>query len=284
MFGWATRVRRKAVSSLTREDVLAYESFLAAPIPEVLLDDGEAIRALSACSQRYAMGVVGSLFTYLVNAGYLACNPWTARRRKLAPRVRQVERHAAPARSARAPHYERARWVVRLIYDTALRVAETAQARSGDFVRRRGKWWLRVLGKGNVYGDVPIPDGLMVDLARYRTFHGLAPTPRADETTPVILSIAGRTEDCLTPTAVYLIVKDVFGQAAEALGAATRSRPPCCAERPPTGCGHTAATHQAESCTDLRNIQKNLRHASIETTSIYLHAEDDARHPDTTGQ
>src|SRR5207253_193579 len=101
-----------------------------------------------------AMGVVGGLFTYLVNAGYLAGNPWTLRRRKRLPRVRQVERYldhaqwtavlefieTLPQASRRErQHYERVRWVVRFLYDTALRVSEAAQARSSDFVRRRGK-------------------------------------------------------------------------------------------------------------------------------------------------
>ncbi|HNY46650.1 MAG TPA: site-specific integrase, partial [Casimicrobium sp.] len=45
---------------------------------------------------------------------------------------------------------------------------------------------------------------------------------------------------------------------------------------------HTAATHQADAGTDLRFIQKNLRHASLETTALYLHAEDDRRHQATT--
>jgi site-specific recombinase XerD len=47
---------------------------------------------------------------------------------------------------------------------------------------------------------------------------------------------------------------------------------------------HTAASHQADAGTDLRHIQKNLRHASIDTTAIYLHVEEDARHRDTTGR
>ena len=296
LLSWAVGIRRKAVSSLTREDVLAYESFLA----ESVLDD-EAIHAapLSATSQRYAMGVVGGLFTYLVNAGYLAGNPWTLRRRKQLPRVRQVERYldqvqwtavlafieaALPQQSRRErQHYERARWAVRFVYEPALRVSEAAQARACDFVRRRGKWWLRVLGKGGVYGEIPISDELMTEFARYRTFHGLPPTPSVLETTPVILSIAGRVEDCLTPTAVYLIVKDVFTQAAEALAATDPVTAAVLCRASTHWLRHASASHQADSGTDLRNIQKNLRHASIETTAIYLHTTDDARHRDTTG-
>ncbi len=45
---------------------------------------------------------------------------------------------------------------------------------------------------------------------------------------------------------------------------------------------HTAASHQADVGTDLRHIQRNLRHASIDTTAIYLHVEDDERHERTT--
>src|SRR6185437_13054697 len=82
LLAWATRVRGKAVSSLTREDVLAYEAFLADPTPPALWDDEAArVGPLSMHSQRQAMGIVGGLFTYLVNAGYLAGNPWTLRRR-----------------------------------------------------------------------------------------------------------------------------------------------------------------------------------------------------------
>jgi hypothetical protein len=44
----------------------------------------------------------------------------------------------------------------------------------------------------------------------------------------------------------------------------------------------TAATHQADPGNDLRFIQKKLRHASLVTTAIYFHAEDDQRHSSTT--
>ena len=143
---------------------------------------------------------------------------------------------------------------MRFLYHTALRASEAAQARSSDFVRRRGRWWLRVLGKGGVYGEVPIRDELMTDLARYRTFHSLPPAPSALETTPVILSLAA--SDSVTAAVLQRVSTHWLR--------------------------HTAASHQADNGTDLRHIQKDLRHASIETTAIYLHAADDARHRDTT--
>ena len=85
-------------------------------------------------------------------------------------------------------------------------------------------------------------------------------------------------------TAIYLVVKEVFRRAAAALdasdpvGAATLRRASTHWLR------HTSATHQADAGNDIRFIQKNLRHASIETTAIYLHAEDDQRHAATTGK
>ncbi|MCW3678905.1 tyrosine-type recombinase/integrase, partial [Burkholderia cenocepacia] len=103
---------------------------------------------------------------------------------------------------------------------------------------------------------------------------GLPTAPSARETGPAVMSIAGNNTRHLTPAAVYLIVKEVFRRAADTLepgdpiGAATLRRASTHWLR------HSAASHQADAGTDLRFIQKNLRHASIETTGIYLHAED----------
>lgn len=74
-----------------------------------------------------------------------------------------------------------------------------------------------MIGKGGVEGEVPIAEELIADFARYRTFHRLARAPSALDSAPVILPITRRADRCLTPTAVYLIVKGAFGQAAEAL-------------------------------------------------------------------
>ena len=306
---WATQGLNKSLSSLNREDLLVYEAFLANPSTEWVdpvlprrgcnrrLFDGP----LSPDSVRQAMGILSGLFGYLVAAGYLAGNPLALRRRrnKLSNgRRTTVERYldhalwqsvldfieTLPQTTPREQqHYERTRWLFRFIYGASLRASEAAQAKSSDLSQRRGNWWLHVVGKGGAEGDVPMSDELMADLARYRQFHGLSALASPLETTPLIMSVAGRTDQFLTSTAIYLVVKEIFRRAAVALdetdpaGAATLRRASTHWLR------HTSATHQADAGNDIRYIQKNLRHASIETTSIYLHAEDDMRHQKTTG-
>ncbi|OXH93937.1 integrase, partial [Burkholderia multivorans] len=44
---------------------------------------------------------------------------------------------------------------------------------------------------------------------------------------------------------------------------------------------HTAGSHMTDRQVDLRFVRDNLGHASLATTSVYLHAEDDARHDAT---
>ena len=307
---WATQGLGKALSSLNREDLLVYESFLANPSGDWIdptlprrgggrrLQDGP----LSPRSVRQAMGILSGLFGYLVAAGYLAGNPLALRRRRSeskSSRRSAVERYldhalwqsvldyidTMPQDSARErQHYERVRWLFRLIYGAALRASEVAQAKSGDLELRRGKWWLRVIGKGNAVGDVPISDELMDDFARYRRFYGLSAVPVAPEETPLVMSVTGRTDRFLTSTAIYLIVKEVFRRAADRLEATDPGKAVTLRRASTHWLRHTAATHQADAGNDIRFIQKNLRHASIETTAIYLHAEDDQRHVQTTGR
>jgi site-specific recombinase XerD len=138
--------------------------------------------------------------------------------------------------------------------------------------------------QGGTEGDVPISEQLITDLARYRLFYGLSAMPSALENTPLVMSVAGRTDKFLTPTAVYLVVKEVFLRAATFIETSNPSGASTLRRASTHWLRHTSATHQADAGNDIRYIQKNLRHASIETTAIYLHAEDDRRHAETTGE
>lgn len=309
LLAWSTQELGKPVSSLTREDLLVYERFLGNPSAAWTDQDlprrGAARRLfdkpLSPASARHAMGILSNLFNYLVAGGYLAGNPLALRRLKgggKRARRAALERYLDHAlwravlaaietlpRTTRSEqqHYERARWLIRLFHGTGLRLAEAAQAKSADLVQRRGKWWLNVVGKGEVEGDIPVSDELMADFARYRRFYGMPATPSALENTPLVMSVAGRPNHFLTSTAVYLVVKEVFRHAAEQLKPSDADGAEKLRRASTHWLRHTAATHQADAGTDLRFIQKNLRHASLDTTSIYLHAEDDLRHKMTTG-
>lgn len=303
---WATQALGKPLSSLTREDFLLYERFLAAPSGDwadpIRPRRGAARRLfdgpLSARSQHQALGIVSGLLSYLVSAGYLAGNPLTLRRRtgaaaRRSPRVERYLGHALwdyvlasveqwPRVTVREQqHYGRSRWLIRLLYGTGLRVSEAAQAKAADFYQRRGNWWLHVVGKGGAEGEVPVSAALITDFARYRVFHGLAPTPSGNETAAAVMSVAGDPQRHLTPTAVYLIVKEVFRRAADVLEASDPAGAETLRRASTHWLRHSAASHQADAGTDLRFIQKNMRHASIQTTGIYLHAEDDRRHAET---
>ena len=101
---------------------------------------------------------------------------------------------------------------------------------------------------------------------------------------PLVMTVGGKPDRFLTSTAIYLIVKEVFRRATEALQAENPEDAAILSCASTHWLRHTAATHQADAGNDLRFIQKNLRHASIETTAIYLHAEDDRRHEMTTSE
>lgn len=303
---WATRMLGKPLSSLTREDFLLYERFLSAPTGDwadpARPRRGTARRLfdgpLSERSQHQALGILSGLLSYLVSAGYLTGNPLALRRRTgaAAKHTRRVERyldHALwdhvlasveqwPRVTARDDqHYERSRWLIRLLYGTGLRVSEAANAKATDFYQRRGRWWLHVLGKGGAEGEVPVSAALMADFAQYRAFHGLPPTPSGNETTAAVMSVAGDPNKHLTPAAVYLIVKEVFRRAAGMLETSDQAGAKTLRRASTHWLRHSAASHQADAGNDLRFIQKNMRHASIQTTGIYLHAEDDVRHART---
>ncbi|KRA35491.1 integrase [Rhodanobacter sp. Root627] len=302
---WATQVRGKPVSSLTREDVIAYEAFLAHP-PATWCDDGLARRGahrrlfvgpLAERSRRQALGILAGLFNYLVRAGYLAGSPFVLQRRRARRGSRRtIERYldralweevlrivdSWPQDTMRErQRYERVRWILRFLYETALRAAEAAAAGERDFQHIRGRWWLHTVGKGGVEGTIPLSDGLMEDFARYRCFYGLSGVPTVDGKAPTILGIAGRSSP-LTPTAVYQIVKDAFRRVADSLQEKDGAKATRVRRASTHWLRHTAATHQAEDGTPIHHIQQNLRHSSIGTTSIYIHAEEDARHASTT--
>lgn len=313
---WAVTELGKPLSSLTHEDLLVYQRFLADPQPAErwIMKAGRKwsrfdpewrpfAGALSPTSQRQAIVILNTLFSWLVNAGYLAGNPLSLsrqRQRRAKPRITRfldeelwtevkATIETMPRETDRErEHYFRVRWLFSLLYLCGLRISEvTSNAMGGFFARRdrlgEERWWLEVTGKGDKTRIVPATNELMVELTRYRRENGLTSFPLVGEPTPLLLPIGGK-QRSLTRSAVHLIVKEVFERAAqrvETRGLEFSSRAQHLRSGSAHWLRHTAGSNMAGGEMDLRHVRDNLGHESISTTSRYLHSDDDQRHQAT---
>lgn len=316
LYLWAVFQLRKPTSSLTHEDMLAYERFMADPQPSdrwVSLSRQRLSRAhaewrpfqgpLSPTSRRQAMVILNVMFGWLVSAGYLAGNPLSLsrqRQRKPKPRITRyldpslwaevkqyIDRMPRDSDRERA-HYHRNRWLFTLLYLGGLRISEVGENTMGAFFCRRDRdgeerWWLEVLGKGDKTRLVPATSELMTELGRYRRECGLAPFPSPGEEAPLVLPIGG-TPKPMTRAALHNIVKNVFEKVAEQLrmrGPEFAGRADQLSRASAHWLRHTAGSHMADGDVDLRHVRDNLGHESLKTTSQYLHSDDDRRHKET---
>lgn len=301
---WALIERRKPLSSLMREDLQAYELFLVDPQPQKLWCGPRAPRfsdrwrpferALSKASQHQALVILNALFNHLVAAGYLKGNPLALTRRRRQNQARPsatVERflehdlwqavledieHMPRGSTRSTAHYERNRYLVRLLYFLGARVSEVACHTMSSFIEIRGRWWWRVLGKGQREDRVPVNKEMLEALYRYRLYHGLPALPQPGESTPLVLSIKGR--GGISSNMVYRLIKAVVMRAAASLEASEPHKAVKLRQASTHWFRHTSLTHQADAGIELRYLNKNARHRKLETTSIYLHAEDEEWH------
>jgi site-specific recombinase XerD len=312
---WSVSELGKPLSSLTHEDLLVFQHFLANPLPEhkwimpnrkVARDDDRwrpFAGPLSPTSQRQAFVILNGMFSWLVNAGYLAGNPLSLsrnRQRKAKPRVTRfldeelwnevkISIESMPRETNRErEHYHRARWLISLLYVTGIRISEVAENTMGGFFGRRDKdneirYWLEITGKGDKTRIVPATKSLMDELYRYRREMGLQITPTEGEETPLLMPIGGR-QQAMTRSAIHLILKKIFANTAERLrarGSEYAGRVARLEAASAHWMRHTAGSNMTSGSMDIRHVRDNLGHESITTTNNYLHSEDDKRHQDT---
>ncbi|MGF7000812.1 tyrosine-type recombinase/integrase [Paraburkholderia sp. GAS32] len=313
---WAVVQLGKPLSSLTHEDLLLFKVFLANPQPEnrwVSASGGKYPRGnarwrpfngpLSPASQRQSLIILNGMFTWMVDASYLRGNPMALLRQRgkhTAPRVTrylsmslwdEVKAFVGqlPEDTAVQQAYAaRCRWLTTLFYLQGMRLSEVAAGKMGDFSRRLGadgreQWWLDILGKGDRERIVPASPELIAELARYRKANGLPPLPARTDDTPLVIPFRGKSR-CMSRSAVHDAIKSVFGHAADWL----RARGPEFTDRADEldrasahWLRHTSGSHQADGGVDLRTVRDNLGHVSLNTTSLYLHEEEDKRHRET---
>ncbi len=307
---WATVVLQKSLAGLTRDDFQHYQRFLADPQPTEFWCGPRVERfsehwrpflgPLKASSQRQAMIVINALFSYLVDAGYLLGNPLSLIRRHSRQIDDSRERSVAIERFLDAEtwdylkqfiaelpqdnppqraRFERLRFLFSFLYLLAPRVSEVASHTMNSFREYRGKWWWFALGKGQKQARVPVSHEMLDALVRYRQFLGLSDLPEEDDDSPLLRSVSG--ERPVSASTIYRLVKAVVQQAADAWGDENPVKAAKLRTASTHWFRHTAITHQDDAGIALKYLSRNARHAKLETTAIYQHAEDDLWHEES---
>jgi len=174
---------------------------------------------------------------------------------------------------------QRLRFVLDFAYATGLRASELAQARLGMIEEdSQGNRWLHLVSKGSKAGTVALPPIARAALDRYLAQRRLPTTPaRWDPATPLLGSLAQDSAEGITAARLWAVMKRFFGQVADVV----QELSPATAEKlrraSPHWMRHTHATHALERGVDLTTVRDNLRHASVSTTSCYLHTDKEKR-------
>lgn len=308
---WASIERGKALSDLTVEDYQEFEKFLANPKPKKRWVGPRRPRQspdwrpftgpLAPDSRRTVMTVLNSLLNFLVAARYLAGNPIALTRRRAPARDGGVQRfldeptwaavmetvEGMPREDWRdRARYERARWVLSLLYLALPRRSEIVAHRHGDIrrIRREGeaRWWWYLTGKGGKQARVPVSDELVQALARYRDSLGLAPYPAPDDETPMVCRLPRRhgmgTPGPITSNMLYRLVKDLFRAAAERVEPDHPEMADTLRHASTHWVRHTGVTRLLDRGEALHRAQRLARHAKLDTTGDYAHAADRELH------
>ncbi|WP_458525710.1 tyrosine-type recombinase/integrase [Onishia taeanensis] len=316
--------RGDRLESLDRGRLEAFEAFLTDPRPAARWIGTVRTRQhsgwrpfrgpLSPASRRQSLVILQGLYGYLVEAGYLARNPFRLVRdkRRLSNGQARIERYlerpdwdwlwqrlerqceeleveGKKEHETRARfEAERRRFVFAFAYLLAPRIAEMAAARMGDIRRREGQWWWRVVGKGRKAAEIPVPPVMMDALSRWRLARGLSEEPQPvaeDEALPLLTRLDGCTP--VGDNLLYRLITGYFRDAAAEIEQRLATEPEADAghhnwarlartlrHATPHWMRHTAITHQAQAGVELRFLARSARHSRLDTTSRYLHAED----------
>lgn len=175
-----------------------------------------------------------------------------------------------------APAAQRLRFVLDFGYATGLRASELVGATLGGIeIDPHGDHWLNLVGKGDKAGKVVLPLLARVALDRYLVERGLPVTPaRWEPHTPLIGGLGQEPASGITGTRLWGVLRRFFTQAAELIQADHPAAADKLRQASPHWMRHTHATHALARGAELTIVRDNLRHASISTTSIYLHGDE----------
>jgi len=300
---WAIVERGRPLSSLTTEDAIAYRSFLRRPTPRerwvgptrprTSVEWRPFADGLSARSIAYALSVLGAMFRWLIQQRYVLANPFAGIKVRGGGRTAALDAsHAftegewALVRTIadglewsygwEAPAAQRLRFVLDFGYATGLRASELVSSKLGDIeTDRQGDHWLNLVGKGSRAGKVALPPLARAALDRYLVERELPVTrARWSPKTPLIGRLGLDPDGGITGTRLWSVVRRFFETAADNIENDHAVLAEKLRKASPHWMRHTHATHALARGAELTTVRDNLRHASVSTTSIYLHSDE----------
>lgn len=308
----------KDISELTVKDINGFINLLRNP-PEDWVYVSRAQQTsvyqlirrngLSENSINLSLRILGNLFNYLNDAGYVKGNVV-----KLAERVDLIEDKRADEKAMSIDAWEwlerwmdervdnkeiptdehlkfiRDRWVMHALYNTGMRRSSLVISRMADIrpkdVKGSKHWYITFKAKGNKTHSVLLTMEFMKRLKQYRVLLSLSELPHADEDQPLVHSLHGLSKknrnmkfidrlsgDPLSKDGVNYSIKQIFE-----LAVLDCEDPYIRKELEsvtPHTFRHTCATHRLIYGASIESTQKTLGHANITTTMIYSHVNDE---------
>ena len=240
---------------------------------------------LSSEAINHARTILGQLFTFLVDAGYLKTNVFKiASKLPVIEKTQQTRYLSVKAwtylwgfiteQKFRTPEeyreVARARWLFALLYHSGIRREHMVKGVMGDFVVRDDGWVLRIVGKGRKELFVTVSEVLLKELVLYRQHLGLSAVPEATDQTPMLPKVRGGALSPMSLRNVGYIVRDTATRAAKA-----------CDDTNIKGqlesmtthwMRHTNGTHRMLAGASLVSTQAEFGHADLKTTLLYAKA------------
>jgi integrase len=310
---WAVVQKKKALSSLDRDDLVEYIQFLEDPQPRetwCAKKTGRGCRrgdpswrpfmgALSHGAKATAISAIDSMFSYLVAARYLSFNPLSLIRKRnakatpmqtgeftLQERILTLEEwHAMLDTLENLPEtsvkekFEKARltFLVKILFFLGLRINELETHHWNAFRQVENDWWFYVLGKGDKVGRIPVNNELLRVVIMYRAYLKKSPYPDFDESTPLITAF--KIEKAITARQMNKLLKKL----AIETGRKFINKPEKIKKLKKFSAHwlrHLSASMQDRAGVSFKHIRANHRHENDETTRRYVHAIDKERHQD----
>ena len=211
---------------------------------------------LKLSSQNLIRDVLCSLFSFCVKSGYLDKSPFISLERFKTPDVfgSKVLSEADIKRMIDKEKNIRNRLILKLLYESGIRVNELAKIRMGDFsLRPDGNALLMVIGKGSKIRGVVIRKKIMDEIDDYLTQLSL---PQKDD--DFLLPAKKAQGQPLATPQIYRIVRN----AAKRAGIDKKVSP--------HWFRHSSATHALERGAPIHVVKATLGHESLTTTGKYL--------------